>query len=228
MREVRDITDVEGDWDVTIVNQIFPQFVAASIFKEQSPKYNSNLDHLVWKGSFDATFSISSAFEIASDYDGKDEDWQWLWKKKIPQKLKGFLWTVLHGKLLTNNMRPKRRLSNNSCCPFYSENEDLNYVFRACHKAKFESLKFILNYSTEIDLAFSLSIINHRLSFRLIEWSRSPVGTLKLNIDGSKWSKRPNGFGGLMRGVLGYATTTEGWTAIPVLKLNYRQCIKVS
>ncbi|GMP55089.1 hypothetical protein CsSME_00020018 [Camellia sinensis var. sinensis] len=73
---------------------------------------------------------------IASVYDGKETDWQWLWKKKFPQKLIGFLWTILHGKLLPNSMRLKRGLSDNSCCPFCSENEDLNHLFRACHKAK--------------------------------------------------------------------------------------------
>ncbi|KAL7167257.1 hypothetical protein ACSBR2_037842 [Camellia fascicularis] len=43
----------------------------------------------------------------------------------LPQKLKSFLWTALHGKLLTNQI-----------CPNCSEVEDMNHLFQTCYKAK--------------------------------------------------------------------------------------------
>ncbi|CAL5436955.1 unnamed protein product [Camellia sinensis] len=64
-----------------------------------------------------------------------------------------------------------------------------------------------------------MSIINPRTPFRLIKWSFPPTGTLKLNTDGSKWSRGPNGFGGLIqyeRGawICGYYGRMESCTSL--------------
>ena len=58
-----------------------------------------------------------------------------MWKLKIPQKLKSYLWIVFYGKLLTNSLRMKRGLTNVSSCFSCLEMEDMNHIFRVCPKA---------------------------------------------------------------------------------------------
>ncbi|KAL7190337.1 hypothetical protein ACSBR2_022587 [Camellia fascicularis] len=59
-----------------------------------------------------------------------------MWKLRIPQKLKGFLWVVLNGKLLTNCMRMKRALTNDLSCISCNNMEDINHVLRTYPKAR--------------------------------------------------------------------------------------------
>lgn len=88
------------------------------------------------KGAPDGVFSVASAYTLIQGNPDLGADWTWLWKLRLPQKLKAFLWTILHGKLLTNHMRMKRGLTNDPTCPFCCKDEDITHLFRDCYKAK--------------------------------------------------------------------------------------------
>ncbi|KAF5957975.1 hypothetical protein HYC85_005200 [Camellia sinensis] len=49
-------------------------------------------------------FTIAAAYELVTDPGVDSGNWLWLWKLKIPQKLKGLVWLALHQKLLTNSL----------------------------------------------------------------------------------------------------------------------------
>ncbi|KAK3222256.1 hypothetical protein Dsin_009281 [Dipteronia sinensis] len=79
-------------------------------------------------------FSIKSAYESLF----KSEDmpnWQWnvLWKLRLPPTVQTFIWTVLHGKILTIEHRATRGLTMDTTCSRCKVGcENLNHVFRGC------------------------------------------------------------------------------------------------
>ncbi|CAL5332699.1 unnamed protein product [Camellia sinensis] len=165
----------EGDWDVNTVQQHFPTNVADLIFKEKPPLYSPNPDQPHWKGSLDGCFSTLSAYNLGMESDVHRENWQWLWKCQIAQKIKSFLWVLLQGKTLTNCMRVKRGLTDDPTCPFCNKVENLDHLFRTCSAARgvWETV-FSRNWYLQ-------------------------MSTLKLNTDGCYRMARPGGFGGLLR-----------------------------
>lgn len=127
------LVNEQGDWDVMKVNEL-PPCVSSIILN--LPPLNANVDSPIWKGLGDGKFSTSTAYKINSGNLGLEEDWSWLWKLRLPQKLISFLWIVMHGKVLTNQLREQRGLSSGPSCPSCNEVEDMNHLFRTCHKAK--------------------------------------------------------------------------------------------
>ncbi|KAE8722513.1 hypothetical protein F3Y22_tig00013960pilonHSYRG00174 [Hibiscus syriacus] len=66
----------------------------------------------------------------------RSEQWSFVWKLKVPQRIKTFLLLALHGKILTNDERQRRHLVANGNCPIcHMEVEDTFHVFRRCTEA---------------------------------------------------------------------------------------------
>ena len=66
-----------------------------------------------------------------------ERDWSWVWKLRVPQRIRTFLWLVLHGRLLTNEERARRRLCDSSQCELCNGGvEDLDHLFRHGPMAK--------------------------------------------------------------------------------------------
>ena len=60
-----------------------------------------------------------------------------MWKVRVPERVKFFLWLTFHGRLLTNAERYRRKLATSPLCAACSnEVEDLVHIFRECPKAK--------------------------------------------------------------------------------------------
>ncbi|KAL7223124.1 hypothetical protein ACSBR1_024743 [Camellia fascicularis] len=84
-------------------------------------------------------YSTASAYNLVADQETNEPDWSWVWKVKVPQKLKGFLWLVLKGRLPTNHMRLDivRNIANSGVCPRCNSHvEDVDHLIRGCFKAQ--------------------------------------------------------------------------------------------
>lgn len=83
----------------------------------------------------DNFFSFSSAYVLgAGDGDvGIWVVWRQIWRLKIQQRVKSFLWVLDHDKLLTNYERWRRRIADNSDCQqSASQREDVLHAIRDC------------------------------------------------------------------------------------------------
>lgn len=58
------------------------------------PLYSNLPDHPHWVGSQDGKFTVVAAYETLNIEDTDANGWTWIWKLKIPQKLKGFSWLI--------------------------------------------------------------------------------------------------------------------------------------
>ncbi|XP_004300035.1 PREDICTED: uncharacterized protein LOC101293591 [Fragaria vesca subsp. vesca] len=82
-------------------------------------------------------FSVKSAYNSVFDFSNSHNcQWKLIWNLDIPPKLKTFLWTMLHKKLLTNVQRVTRRFTKNATCPIcHSADETLLHLLRACPRS---------------------------------------------------------------------------------------------
>ena len=94
-------------------------------------------DQLTWAADKRGRFTITPAVNLLRPHeDDATTGWQWMWKLQLPQRLKLFLWILLHGKLLTNAERFRRRLSSSPICDCCLHDvEDLEHLFRSCPAA---------------------------------------------------------------------------------------------
>lgn len=100
------------------------------------PIYTQATDHPSWKGSLHGNFSVSAAYKMINGQDTDPNGWKWFWKLKIPEKLKSFIWIILHNKLPTNQLRALRGMTTQDSCPRCNAGpEDINHLFRVCPKA---------------------------------------------------------------------------------------------
>ncbi|KAL7207503.1 hypothetical protein ACSBR1_029453 [Camellia fascicularis] len=109
--------------------------MVAAILQLQPPNVTAGEDTPRWIKSSDGVFSTASAYDLIVDHHNQDGDWGWIWKLKVPQKLKSFLWIVLHQKTLTNRMRNLRGLTSDPTCPFCTNVEDMEHLFWLCPQA---------------------------------------------------------------------------------------------
>ncbi|KAL7200926.1 hypothetical protein ACSBR1_032779 [Camellia fascicularis] len=117
------------------MHTLLPLPLVAKILKIQPPRTTNVEDNPRWVKSPDGEFSTSSAYELIIDHQSQEGDWSWIWKLKVPQKLKSFVWLVLHEKILTNHMRKLRDLTNDLSCPYCDSVEDIEHLLRFCPKA---------------------------------------------------------------------------------------------
>ncbi|CAN1135031.1 Putative ribonuclease H protein At1g65750 [Linum perenne] len=104
----------------------------------QPPKLTSGADRLVWGLEENGVFSIKTAYLILKDLnmDGGDYDWRLAWRWKGPNRIKHFIWLVFHNRILTNEERNRRHLTNQVVCPRCSiHSESLSHVIRDCYFA---------------------------------------------------------------------------------------------
>nr|GMC69261.1 uncharacterized protein LOC109193611 [Ipomoea batatas] len=87
----------------------------------------------------------SGRFSVASDYNlalgkmrnGAREDWDDIWRIKVPNNFCYFLWLVKHERIMTNVERRKSALTIDVRCSSCNEDEEnVDHLLRKCDKAK--------------------------------------------------------------------------------------------
>ncbi|CAN1127411.1 Putative ribonuclease H protein At1g65750 [Linum perenne] len=140
------------------------------------PNPDRGEDVWVWGASSDGKFSIKSAYNLIHNQPESlaPDFWSSVWCWRGPNRIKFFLWLVIHGRLLTNVARQKRKMTDNASCPLCDNTEEtIEHVLRDCRFAK------------EV-------------------WDPGPIGWVTVNTDGSvNPQTRKAAAGGLLRDVDG-------------------------
>ena len=95
-------------------------------------------DKVIWAADSFGKSTIKLALKLLRPTDSHTEaDWKWMWKIRVPQRIKLFLWLVLHRKILTNAERFKRQMIPSPQCDLcLGELEDLEHISRSCPNAR--------------------------------------------------------------------------------------------
>lgn len=97
------------------------------------------LDEASWCTKKASIFSVKAAYELASGWveEGTWIGWGLIWKLKIQERLKLFLWLLAHEKIMTNSKRWRRKLAQSPLCErFWQEDESAVHVIRDCRQAR--------------------------------------------------------------------------------------------
>lgn len=93
-------------------------------------------DRLGWPGNSFGKFSVGSAYSIIAGNKSGVVDFHWVWRLKCVERVKVFLWLLLKGKLLTNEERKRRKMTDNAICPVCNEEEEtISHIIRGCPQA---------------------------------------------------------------------------------------------
>ncbi|CAL1367263.1 unnamed protein product [Linum trigynum] len=107
----------------------------------EKPNAEPGDDKMIWGLEWDGRFRLKSAYNFAANLeeeeDAEEGNWKALWRWKGPNRIKHFLWLVLHGRVFTNKERARRNITTNSNCNHCKDcEESIEHIFRGCEKAK--------------------------------------------------------------------------------------------
>lgn len=105
------------------------------------PEFCSMKDQPYWASDSKGKFTIKSMYNVIRGSNLTPNPalkvWTGIWKLKIPQKLKNFLWLTQHDRILSNKLRCERHLADEATCLRCRDNsESTLHILRDCPKAK--------------------------------------------------------------------------------------------
>jgi hypothetical protein len=89
---------------------------------------NEHSDIFRWSLKADGHFSLSSMYQALLDVDFVPYN-NYLWKLKIPLKIKVSLWLLYRGEMLTKDNLVKRNWHGNMMCYFFNHHETIHHLF---------------------------------------------------------------------------------------------------
>lgn len=99
----------------------------------------AELDRFGWLDVKEGRLMVKSAYRLARGWVEEERwvGWNMVWKLRIRQRIKVFLWVLSQGKLLTNLEMWKRRMTANLwCARCGKEEESTLHAIRYCWVAK--------------------------------------------------------------------------------------------
>lgn len=136
-RKVKDLVDLQGQWNFDLLEQICPPHVAQRFRAILPPDEELGSDRRIWPGNRLGEFSVAGAYEVVSGFHRvvSSKVWSRIWRLAVPERVKMFVWQILHGKLLNNERKHKWGLGAPFCpfCP--DESETILHVLRYCDRA---------------------------------------------------------------------------------------------
>nr|GLL25014.1 uncharacterized protein LOC109163410 [Ipomoea trifida] len=219
-------------WDFDRLQAILPRDEANKIRSVPIALDNLASDALYWPSSLGGMFSVQDAYRYIAGSNSREEV-DWVWKVKTSKRCRMFLWLAVKKKLLTNEVRVRRQLTDDSsymACGELCESVDhiLMHcdVARACWRITHTPTSFMLGTTFPFlqwlkhncSSADTMSEASARESFLIgyqrklerigrmcwIFWSRPGQGWIKINTDGAfKKGTRLASTGGLVRDHLG-------------------------
>ncbi|KAL8170236.1 hypothetical protein V2J09_022040 [Rumex salicifolius] len=140
-RPVKDFWDVGSEWKWNIISNFLPAVTLMRLCAIVVQPGVAPPDSLTWSFSKDGMYTVSSAYVGLTDFNRGQSDvgdiFRVLWRIKVLERIRMFLWLGVHGRLMTNAVRFRRHLTSDPRCAVCSDGEEtLLHLFRDCRKAK--------------------------------------------------------------------------------------------
>ncbi|XP_060668934.1 uncharacterized protein LOC132800053 [Ziziphus jujuba] len=168
----------DGQWNKPVIERLFDKDSSETILQIYWADNNQE-DMVVWTGSHSRTFHVKSTYKFINPVSGVSSNWwQFLWKSKIHDRLKYFMWKLASkGLTLRATLQSCNWEINNAGCPHGQETN-----FRRGSQAlfsRFEEHKKLLSINSVHRLnSSSRKVVTN-------SWSRPLHGFIKVNCDAS-------------------------------------------
>jgi hypothetical protein len=103
------------------------------------PPANDSIDDMIaWRGTSNVDFSIASAYTLLCRFSDKawETDWFRIWRLRVPEHIRTFIWLIRHDRLLTNYRKSKMHIGEPWCNHYVDVVKDTLHVLRDCPLAK--------------------------------------------------------------------------------------------
>ena len=123
-----------GEWLIPQLSLVLPWHIIHRVVSIHVGGTHSGSDKCIWAWDRGGDFTVKTA------YDGLIQTdllalwpWRFLWKLKMPIRVQHFLWILFHGKILTNEQRCSRGMTEDISCPrCHSGIENIDHLLRGC------------------------------------------------------------------------------------------------
>ena len=136
---VTDMVDSRRNWNWELFAHLIPMQAVMSIASHMPPEQDTEIDSVVWDKSADGRLTVRTAYMVHEERETMERDplWKIIWKWKGMERIKVFLWTVAHNAIMTNEMRWRRKITDDKyCCQCETVVESLIHAVRDCPKAR--------------------------------------------------------------------------------------------
>lgn len=125
-----------GTWDLRSIKGLVPDHMLLSIKSIPLPLFSGLDDSWIWTYSSDGLYSAKSAYYWLATRAAPDDSnsvWNWLWKNKVPEKIKLLLWFLFHEIVPVNDLRWARGAAPSPLCSRCNHHVDsVLHCFRYC------------------------------------------------------------------------------------------------
>lgn len=114
---------------------------------------------LAWKWATKEMFSVSETYKKLHQFDlgVNAHSWKIIWEVRVPQRVRMFMWTLWHERILTNDERVRRHMTNYRSCERCSHvDESSIHALRDCSFAKAVWLSIVPKHNQVQFFSFSL------------------------------------------------------------------------
>ncbi|XP_056697578.1 uncharacterized protein [Spinacia oleracea] len=135
---VKDMWDNNVGWKTDIFADYLPANILQIIESFELQEDPEAIDTVYWNGSASGGFTIKSALQLIRNDEEEDtpNPWKHIWKLKLPQRLRFFLWLVFRDRLMSNKNRVLRGLTQDASCKVCGAlEEDVEHILRKCPAA---------------------------------------------------------------------------------------------
>ncbi|KAK2394949.1 hypothetical protein QL285_056723 [Trifolium repens] len=131
---VRDLLDERGTWNWQLMLDWMPSNIINKIAAVPVPSDENGCDQHACFGGNNVNFSVTVMYEQLCHLDRQNSDtvWRSVWKLHVTERVRCFIWLLLHDRLLTNHRKSMMGISHGMCCYCGNIVETSLHVLRDC------------------------------------------------------------------------------------------------
>jgi ribonuclease HI len=132
--KVKDLTDQDGGWKRELFHDWLPKDIEDKIAAIFPPSVENGRDERCSVGGNNNGFSINIMYQNLCGVrkEEADPNWSRIWKLSVPERVKTFMWLVLHNRILTNELKARMGLGHSMCTHCVNIEETVIHVLRDC------------------------------------------------------------------------------------------------
>jgi hypothetical protein len=133
-----ELVDLDGRWNLNLMKDWMPASLMKLIAAVLPPNEEFGNDERVLTGGNKMNFSVSDMYMKLCGYSGEEvtSNWKKAWRINVPEKVRSFMWLMMHERLLTNALKNKMRLCHAMCNYCGDVEETILHAMRDCPKAR--------------------------------------------------------------------------------------------
>jgi hypothetical protein len=132
--KVCDLVDVHGEWNWSLMSSWMPVEFQQKIAAVCPPNQDNGRDVRAGVGGQKSEYSVACMYNNICGFHDKNENsvWHKVWKVKVSERIRAFIWMAMHDRLLTNSNKNKMGLGHAMCNYCGDVEETTMHVLRDC------------------------------------------------------------------------------------------------